>query len=532
MIVVVNKGYHCLVLHAHLPFVRHPEEENSLEERWLFEAITETYIPVIDILTKLTEEKLPFKITISISPTLTAMLADSLLQNRYLQYLNNLQQLATKEMNRTKQDKQLWALASMYHDRYKKTEEFYISCNRDLLKLLKKLAVSGNVELMTCCATHTYLPLFADFPETVAAQIKLAVDSHRHFFDSTTNGIWLPECGYYPGLDQLLAENGIGYFFCDTHGVLTATPQPKYGSYAPLICPSGVAAFPRDMESSKQVWSAQEGYPSDEYYREYYRDIGFDLDLDYLNPHLPIPHMPISTGIKYHRITGKTEDKQLYQPDLAKKKAMLHAQHFLEQRQQQLGFAQGLMDIPPLVVSPYDAELFGHWWFEGPLWLESYLRKVSKQQEYSLITPSEYLQLNYRLQPSEPALSSWGNKGYSEIWLDTSNEWIYPYLHQYNRQLIELLRNYKPKNTIERRALNQAIRELILAQSSDWAFIMKTNTMVPYAHKRTKNHLAWHKKLIDQLLCHSIDPDFLSSLENTNNIFPQLNYEVYKLKSS
>ena len=133
--------------------------------------------------------------------------------------------------------------------------------------------------------------------------------------------MWLPECGYTAGVDELLRDAGIRYFFVDTHAVMFAEPRPKFGVYAPIICPrSGVAALARDTESSKQVWSAIEGYPGDYNYRDFYRDVGFDLDFDYLRPHLHKTGIRSHLGIKYYKITGRTDHKQPYNPTAALEK--------------------------------------------------------------------------------------------------------------------------------------------------------------------------------------------------------------------
>ncbi len=102
------------------------------------------------------------------------------------------------------------------------------------------------------------------------AQIEIGAREFARHFGKRPQGIWLPECGYVPGVDELLKEAGIRYFFTDTHGVLFAEPRPRFGVYAPIVCPSSrVAALARDTESSKQVWSAIEGYPGDYQYREF-----------------------------------------------------------------------------------------------------------------------------------------------------------------------------------------------------------------------------------------------------------------------
>ena len=205
------------------------------------------------------------------------------------------------------------------------------------------------------------------------------------------------------GDDEILREYGIRFFFTDAHGILHASPRPKYGVFAPVYCPSGVAAFGRDLESSKQVWSAQEGYPGDPYYREFYRDIGYDLEYDYIRPYIHPSGLRVHTGIKYHRITGKTADKQPYIPWIARERAAVHAGNFMFNREKQIEYLVEIMDRRPIVVSPYDAELFGHWWFEGPQWLDFLLRKIAyDQQNIELISPIDYLAIYPRNQVSTP----------------------------------------------------------------------------------------------------------------------------------
>jgi len=144
-----------------------------------------------------------------------------------------------------------------------------------------------------------------------------------------------------------------------------------------------VAAFGRDPDSSKQVWSADEGYPGDFWYRDFYRDIGFDLDYDYVRPYLPPTGQRIHTGLKYHRITGKTDQKEPYDPERARSRVQEHADHFVETRLGQVAWLARQMERPPIVVCPYDAELFGHWWFEGPWWLEMVFRRLAETSLWS-----------------------------------------------------------------------------------------------------------------------------------------------------
>lgn len=235
----MGKGYLCFVLHAHLPFVRHPEHEHFLEERWLYEAITETYLPLIDAFDELVEENIPFRVTISISPPLLTMLTDELLQERYLRHLNKLIELAEKETVRTR-DTVFYPTALMYRDRlYRIRYLFAEKYHRNIISAFKKLQDYERLEVITCAGTHGFLPLLINQPEAVRAQVGVAVDLYTAHFGHKPPGIWLPECAYTYGVDNILKEFGIKYFFTDTHGVLFASHRPKYGIYAPIFVPPG-----------------------------------------------------------------------------------------------------------------------------------------------------------------------------------------------------------------------------------------------------------------------------------------------------
>src|SRR5438093_4042703 len=341
----MEQGYLAIVLHAHLPYVRHPEYEDSLEERWLYEAITETYLPLLLVLEKLVEDGVDFRLTFSVSPTLAAMLDDPFLQSRYLRSLERLIELAEKEEARTKADPSLHPLARMYRLLFLRVREAFVNrYAQNLLNGFRRFAELGKVDLMTTAATHGYLPVLSVNESAVRAQIRVGVEHTQRVFGRKPRGFWLPECGYYPGVDTLLREQEIGFTILETHGITRADHRPRYGVYAPIYCPSGLAVFARDPDCSRQVWSSVEGYPGDYDYREFYRDIGHDLDFDYIHPYIHRDGIRTDTGIKYFRITGKDNHKEPYVPEWAETKAESHAQHFLSERRKQLERLATLMD--------------------------------------------------------------------------------------------------------------------------------------------------------------------------------------------
>lgn len=527
------KAYLSFVFHAHLPFVRHPEYDAFLEERWLFEAITETYIPLLKFFNRLVEEKVPFQLTVSISPSLLAMMEDPLLQERYLAHLRNLLRLSEQELERTRHDGHFHWLAGIYRKLFQEAEEVFLGCEGRLSRPFQRLHERGAIELITTTATHGILPLLAPQPSAVEAQVVTGLDYFESVLGFRPQGMWLPECAWTPGLDDLLRREGIRFFFVESHAIDHASVTPFHGVYAPIYTPAGVAAFGRDQGSTREVWSAQEGFPGDPDYREFYRDIGHDLDLEYVQPFLA-GGVRCDTGLKYYRITGPTPHKQPYNPEVAREKAALHAQVFLDKRMAHGGYLHSVMGTAPIITAPFDAELFGHWWFEGPQWLDFVIRKAAFDQDtLELITPSRYLERHPVQQVGEPATSSWGHAGYFDIWLNRENDWIYNHYMECGRRMQQLAARCGSArvSSVTRRALNQCVRELLLAQSSDWPFIISNGTSSEYAARRAKDHVSRFHYLAEAIEQGSIDEEHLSALEQIDNVFPGADFRHFHAKA-
>lgn len=525
----MRRGYLLLLLHAHLPFVRHPEHERFLEERWLFEAVTECYLPLLEVLERLLEEGLKFRITLSLSPPLIAMLQDPLLQQRYLRHLELLIELAERERLRTRGESRLQALARFYCDWFDTTRRRYLEQYRcDPVTGFRRLAEAGVLELITTAATHGFLPLLRQEPAAVRAQLRVAADFFRRRLGQPAPGIWLPECGYYRGLERELENAGFGWFFLESHGLLHARPHPRQGVQEPLACGNGVAAFGRDPACSREVWSGEEGYPGHPLYREFHRDIGFELAPEQLGG-LALEEGRAPTGIKYHRITDRHGDeKALYDPRAASARARCDAADFVRRRLDAVGRSR-LRDRPPLFVAPYDAELLGHWWFEGPQWLEQVIREAASGDTLELIGASDYLQRHPVLQRADPSPSTWGEGGYNRFWLNGENAWLYPQLHRAAREMTELMASHPAaqEGTPERRALDQVARSLLLAQASDWPFLIRSGSAVDYADRRVQEHLSRFRYLHRALRERRIDERRLRALEQMDNLFPELDYRVF-----
>ena len=557
-------GYFSLILHAHLPFVRHPEYPEFLEEDWLFEAITEVYLPLIYIFQTLHEAGAAPRLAINVSPPLCEMLADELLQTRYTRHLENLLELAKKEEHRTRSaDTAFNDAAKMYVRNLSSSLDLWNNrYKRNLINAFRELQDEGVLEIITCGATHGFLPLISTL-ESRRAQIEVAVANYKKHFGRQPRGIWLPECAYEPGIEDLVKAAGIEYFIADTHAILYGDPRPRFGVHAPVICDNGVAVFARDVDTSRQVWSAEVGYPGNDLYREFYRDIGWDAPLDMLGPHLHEDQARRHLGLKYHRITGKDvpqNKKKPYIPSLARDKAGENASHFIGERiAQARKLTETFEGRPPLVVSPYDAELYGHWWFEGPLFLDFFFRKLHwDQTEIAAVTPGDFLDSGLPIQVQQPSASSWGENGYYKVWLNEKNAWMYPFQHDAERKMTEVANRFavqslksKDQNPSDNRpwtldlglwtrVANQLARELLLAQSSDWAFQIYQGTTVEYSSRRFRSHIHRFDLLYKMLGKNDAfdgtteavtltqdELDLLAEIEARDTIFPEIDIRVF-----
>ena len=529
----MNKiGYQLILLHAHLPYVRHEGyTPKFLEENWLNEAILETYLPLIRTFKKLKEENVHFKITMTITPTLVSMWKDKYLQKNFLDYIDKLIELSNKETKRTTFDPHLNYLSKFYLEHFETKKNLFLSLKGDILEGFKEFVQSGNLELITCTATHCFLPLYESEPSTIRAQIRIGRKTFKENVGIEPRGIWLAECGYYPGVERFLADEGIRYFFVDHHAIANAVPKPKYNVFAPVEIGSGVFAFARDKESSSQVWSSIHGYPGDFRYREYYRDIGYDLEYDYIKDYIHPSGIRINTGIKYHRITGKSNYKEYYHPDWAKEACGNHAEDFLRSRIAQSERIFSENGQPAVIVSPYDAELFGHWWYEGPTFLEYLFKKIHfDQNKITTAHPMQIVGELGKIQSVKMDFSSWGENGYSDVWINRGNDWIYRHCMECTIMMEAVANTYKyTEDTLKRRIINQMARELLLLQSSDWPFIMKMGTMIDYANKRIKIHTNLFYLLNDMLAEENPDLEKLQEIENEHPIFPNIKFEDFLL---
>ena len=530
-----------LLLHAHLPFVREPAYDRFLEENWFFEAMAETYLPIAQMLCRLQARGVPGTLNLSVSSSLIAMLTDPLLLQKFTRHLHKQVELLEKEKERARGNDEVMPVVDFYYRREVALIDFWErDCKCEIVPTLKRLEKAGKLSLLTCVGTHPFLPAYQSDTEAVRLQLGVTVRAFEEAFGRKPRGLWLPECGYYEGLDSILAEFGFEYFFVETHGVLLAKPAPKYGVFAPIKTPAGLYCMGREQSSSMEVWSRRTGYPGHPEYREFFKDIAYERDRGYLGEYFMAGDTPIETGLKYCRITG-SEDKQIYRPWNAMRLAEDHARLFVANREATVTELLPKMEGNKVsILCPYDAELFGHWWFEGPEFIERMFERAAGSGTVEMASVESTVAEQKSREAAEPALaqarrpafSSWGEGGFGEVWMNDEVSWVYPLFFRMRAMQKSLgaavaqSRKNAKLYSLGRRYVAQIAREILLFQASDWAFMIHNKSAADYARARLNEHSRNVEMLYAEALAAlsgaTKRPDcaLLVKLENQDNLFP------------
>ncbi len=514
-----------LVLHSHLPYVRGAGRWPHGEE-WVHEAILGTYLPLLVALHDLREDGVPYRITIGLTPTLLEQLAHPEIKSRFLAYVDD--QIARADQDRgTAPTLRRRELAEFYRRSYRALREvFLLRFGSDVAAAFADLAATGNIEILTSAATHGYLPLLD--AASIRAQLAVGRNATRRLTGVEPTGIWLPECAYRPGLETILEAHGLDHFFTDAplladgnvrsadaaraprswsssswSGAALASPggPPWADVFRPyLVGESGVAAFARHPEISGRVWSAQIGYPGDPAYREFHRKDD-------------------SSGLRYWSVTDTRTDlgaKDEYDVPSAADRVRAHAAHFASLVRDELVSARGRSGTDAVVTTTFDSELFGHWWFEGIDWLSLVLRELAD------LTATAAGRLAAFPPRARIALreGSWGKGSDHSTWLNGDTEWMWQALARMSDELAAT-RADPPAGGLRARASAQARRELLLAQSSDWPFLVTTGQAPEYATGRFRVHETRFVRCLAIARGGSADDEVeLLALERADDVFP------------
>ncbi len=492
-------GNFALMLHSHIPYCRKSGVWPAGEE-WLFEAMNETYIPLLSMLRRFQQQGKHPKIMIGIVPILAEQLNDSYMKSRFCEYMEDKIRRAQEDMRRFDEDPQRRAIAEFWYntfsDNYRAFTDYFYT---DILGTFKWLQDEGVIEVLTSAATHGFLPLL-ERDSSIYSQIRVGVETYKKYFGQSPKGFWLPECAYRPqqwsdqdkkerkAIDEWLAAEGIEYFFVENVGITEAqfiqnkNNEKRPTTYRGYKLESGVHVFGRNPLTGKQVWSAESGYPGNEWYREFHKK---DLE----------------SGLHYWRIT-KSEDKELYNPEKAFQQVREDAQNFVELVVNSLANRSTLIDeTNPIIVSMYDCELFGHWWMEGVTWLEQVYSLLLNYEEIQVDTLSSIIERkNHTYSVIRMKPSTWGENSDFTVWNNPKHAWLWPYINASANDFEFVLASIVQSNRVlterDKRIIAQTGRELLLLEGSDWPFLLYTQQAREYANKRFHNHHQRFNKLL------------------------------------
>ncbi len=554
-------GAFTFVLHSHLPYARQAGMWPHGEE-WVHEAIAETYVPLLDALNDLAEEGLDFRLTISVTPILAEQLADPLIKEHFLTYAEERAAWAAADITRFEEagEQEMKRLAIHFHHWYSRVLASYrdrYGC--DIIGALAKLQNAGLVEVSTSAATHGYLPLLSR-DSSIFGQLRTGIASYERMFGRKPTAIWLPECAYRPsywdgeggdsvqrpGIESFLAAQGLKVFFTETHAIeggnpigkaageaigiygavarrytLELTPSEQnepgttYEAYWVGDAPGEVAVLGRNSRTGQQVWSGDFGYPGDLWYREFHRKDGV-------------------SGMQYWRIGGPGMDlgqKPPYNPDRAAERVAEHAAHFVGLVEELLAEYKESTGDYGIISSNYDTELFGHWWFEGVDWIKAVLRGLAQSEGVDLTTASAFIDEHAPDRVIALPESSWGSGGNHFTWMNHETEWMWPVIHGAEARMESLVAGSSGDGETTSELLNQAARELLLLQSSDWPFLVTTGQAKEYASQRFTEHVDRFNALADLIekggALSPEDSGMLAALSERDNPFADIDYRWF-----
>jgi 1,4-alpha-glucan branching enzyme len=515
-----------VMLHSHLPYVlNHGRWPHGSD--WICEAAIDTYLPLVEKFRALDGLNVAAPVTVGFTPILANQLEHPAFAKELEDYFD--QRLAfcdeAPASLESTGDSHLLPLVEYWRARLVRLRLLFHEIGRDIPREFRRLQDAGRLEITSSAATHGFLPILGR-DESIRLQLALGAAEHTRIFGRRAEGCWLPECAYRPpgawgplgrapvdrdGVEAHVAWAGFRYFFVDSHMARAGNPLGLYGErvggevvhvaegvregegeYQPSRTPyeayrvtdataaRQVAALVRDPRSSMQVWSRHGGYPG-------------------AGPYLEFHKIRWPGGLRLWRVSEPGTDlghKAPYDPGQARQQATWHAAHFAH-------VLQGVSDEQSpkggsVIVAPFDTELFGHWWFEGPDFLGDLYAQLPGFPSLRATTAGGHLDAHTPRSGLRLAEGSWGANGDFSMWNGPKVAWTWPVIWDVEDRFWSLA----PRALADERThaiLAQAARSMLLLQSSDWQFIISTGEVEDYAIRRFNGHAEDCTQLLDAL---------------------------------
>lgn len=476
---------------AHVPYLRRAGRQ-PIGEDALHTLVAQGLIPLTELLGDLHAAGLGPRVALACSPLLTEQLIDPVVQKHFVIWMDELLERRRADLQAAEVagDKHRTYLARFYlewgRQRLHTFDERY---DRNLPKKIRELSMARVIEPVAGAATHAYLPLLGR-EESVRAQIEQGVlHTTRHL--GRPEGLWLPGCGWRAGLEQIAAEVGLRYVVADASSLPAGeAPRPMW------LQPRQLAAIFPDEAIARHVWSSELGYPGDPLYRDAADPQG------------------------YKALSGEP-----YDPYHALRRAQEHANHFVTA----LVAEAARRPADDLLIVLLDAGQIGPRWVEGTTWLQAVLTLCATHSALRLTTPGAHLR---QVKPREQvtlAESSWSAGGHIG-WQGAGADAYWRQLHAAEASMVELASAFPSAEAEQERVLNQAARELMLAQTSDWPALLSAGLADDERAPRWGTYLSRYAQLAEmarrQSLSHG-DRFLLEQLEELDGPFPNLNYRMF-----
>lgn len=533
-----------LLLNANQEYIRHIQDDDlkkyAPEINGLFEAITNTYLPLLDMFERLESENVPFRIQMVMSPVLCTLLEDTVVQAQYVSFLDRAIALGEKEVKRNAKNKKVAALSAEILSHLKKCRTDFTE--RYLMRILPKFAEfqkKGFVELMATCGTSVFLPYYNDLPEILSAQVETGISSHKHFFGEIPDGFWLPELGYAPGIENIVRSYGFNYTVLDPRSTLFASEQPENGVFYPCRFNNSLVAFSVRNDADEMLFG-EEGFASAEVYRNENRDISFDLSSKDLALFIESGSPRYASGFKYFNKSVEmddnyaplpADDSEAYDTEKAMEQVQKDALKFLEVKNAELSKASEIAKDVDFVseICVIDLDRMRRNWVEGIKWIEALFRNAASF-DFEFDTCRNQIKNQYNLQKITPYYASSLGAGYGENLLSNKNCWMMRYVRKASERMIDLADRFPTDTGLKARLLDLAAKELMIAQSSGWAKMLDDDISPEYVKKVFSESINAFTMVFDSLGSNTVSTEWLTNLEAEHPLFPWMNYRIFSKK--
>lgn len=524
-----------LLLNLHHPYIRHNDEDAAKyvqENTLLFQKITNVYIPLLNMLSRFDEEKLGVKIALVVSSPLCALLSDETVKMQYVEYLDNLIDFGKKEVVRTKSVKEINKNAVVYLEKLLETKRYFTEVyEQNILKYIGNFAKKGIVEILATCGSYVFMPHYADMSEILNAQVETGLYSVRHYFGVSAEGFYLPEMGYVPGLERVLRMYGVNYTILPSQSFLLGQVVPEKGIFSPARCFNSLSVF--------ATTPLNLSYFENPVYKNINKDIAWELEPEELKPFIKKGQARTSSGFCYWNnsfndsdMNPKTIKKSefIYNSENAMSQVELDAEDFAASYISQLEQAEKIIkDTDVSMTCVFDDQMLFKSWDEGLVWFESVVRKFAAGG-VKVVTFTDLLFDKFSLQRIVPYFASGSAESYGEDYLSGKNGWMLRYLRKACERIVDLAGRFPDDTGLKVRLLNLGSRELMLAQSSEWAKMIETNDYAEYAEKAFKDSIIAFTAVFDALGSNTVSTEWLCNLENEHPVFPWMNFRIFSKK--